>query len=196
MSKELDIATGARHIFVRTGNRVQLRLDWPSHLVALLPDDFTLTLSGPDIPRQDKTKSDGTSDDDLLQFAFEWEDKTRSAQLEASGNGQNVVLWRQQVIGDLTTQINWEDRLRPVLNEPVSPDIDGEPAGGGTIPDDLRSEELRSLEQNDDSDDESSAAPGSDSQDSTSEDSDNQNSESPDVGSQTPPDNSQDGDSQ
>jgi hypothetical protein len=123
---------------------VELYLEWPVHLVDRLPDDFTLTLSG-SIPTQQRTKSDGSSDGDLVQFQFEWEGKTKSVQLEASGNGQSVVLWQGQVIGNLQAQIEWEDRLHPLLGEEEEVEIPGADSGGGTIPDDLKYDDLESL---------------------------------------------------
>src|ERR1017187_1962862 len=74
-------------------NLVELCLEWPVHLVDRLPDDFTLTLSGPQLPKQERTKSDASGDGDVVQFEFEWEDKTKGVQLEASGNGKTVMLW-------------------------------------------------------------------------------------------------------
>ena len=98
-------------------NLVELVLEWPLHLVDRLPDDFTLTLSGSDLPKQDRTKSQGSSDDEWVRFEFEWEDKTKGVQLEASGNGQTVVLWREQVAGNLGADIEWNERLYPLLKQ-------------------------------------------------------------------------------
>jgi hypothetical protein len=123
---------------------VELYLEWPVHLLDRLPDDFTLTLKGP-FPTQQRTKSDASSDGDLVRFEFEWKGETKSVQLEASGNGQTVVLWQGQVIGDLTSQIVWEDRLHPLLGEEEELEIAGADTGGGTIPDDLNYDDLKSL---------------------------------------------------
>ena len=124
---------------------VELRLEWPVHLVDRLPDDFTLILSGPQIPRQERNKSAASRDGDLVRFEFEWEDKTKAVQLEATGNGRTVLLWGEQVAGNLKAQLEWDERLHPLLGEHEEVEVAGEPTGAGTVPADLRSAELAAL---------------------------------------------------
>ena len=138
MAKELSAQTGKRNVFIRTWPLVQLRLDWPLHLVDRLPDDLTIVLSGPEIKRQEKTKAGGSRDGDLVCFHFEWKKKTRSVQLEATGNGQTVTLWREQVAGNLEAKIEWEERLHPLLGEHPEVKITGNATGAGKVPADLK----------------------------------------------------------
>lgn len=143
MQKELSIATGRRHAFVLSRNLVELRIEWPEHLVDRLPDDFTLRLWGPQLPKQERTKSAASRDEDLFQWEFKWEDKTKDVQLEVSGNGQTLVLWREQVAGNLDLPLDWDERLHPLLGEHEEVEVAGQPAGAGVVAADLRSEELR-----------------------------------------------------
>ena len=143
MQKEVGIATGRRHLFVLSRNLVELRIEWPEQLVDRLPEDFTLRLWGPQLPKQERTKSAASRDDDLFQWEFTWEDKTKDVQLEVSGNGQTIVLWREQVAGNLDLPIDWDERLHPLLSEPEEVEVAGQPAVAGVVADDLRGEELR-----------------------------------------------------
>jgi hypothetical protein len=145
MIKKLMIETGRRHVFVLTRDLVELRLEWPAHLVDRLPDDFTLTLSGPQIPTQERTKAAASVAGDMVRFEFEWRGKTKTAQLEASGNGQTVLLWHQQVAGNLEVELEGDEHLHPLLAEHEEVEVAGQPTGAGTVPADLRSEELGAL---------------------------------------------------
>jgi hypothetical protein len=145
MPDQLTIATGRRHVLVLHAELVELRLEWPSHLVDRLPDDFKVVLSGPAIPTQEKTKADATASDDLRNFEFEWKDKGKDVELKASGNGQEVVLWQQQVAGNLEQQIDWNERLHPLLGDPEDVEISEGSTGGDGVPDDLRSDQLNTL---------------------------------------------------
>jgi hypothetical protein len=107
---------------------VELYLEWPVHLLDRLPDDFTLTLSGPQLPTQERTKSNASGDGDLVRFEFEWEDKTKGVQLEASGNGKTVMLWREQVAGNIGAPIEWNERLHPLMAGDEESGTAGEPA--------------------------------------------------------------------
>src|SRR5579863_4866741 len=78
--KTENIETGRHHVFVLSPGLVQLRFEWPVHLVDRLPDDFTLTLSGPQISKQERTKSE-PREDNLVWFEFEWKGKTKAVQL-------------------------------------------------------------------------------------------------------------------
>jgi len=143
MSKELGVETGKRHVFALVPERVELRIEWPAHLVDRLPDDFKLTLTGPQIPTQERQKSDASRDEDLHLFEFEWEGRAKGVQLEASGSGQTVVLWRQQVAGNLAGRIDWAERLHPLLAEHPDFEAEGEATGAANVADDLRAEELQ-----------------------------------------------------
>ncbi|MGI8989145.1 MAG: hypothetical protein ACR2I2_06125 [Bryobacteraceae bacterium] len=145
MTKELNIETGRAHVFLLTSNLVQLRIEWPVHLVDRLPDDFTLILSGPQLPKQERTKSSASRDDDLVRFEFEWEDKSKAVQLAASGNGRTVVLWRPQVAGNLDLPLDWDERLHPLLAEHPGVEVAGQSTEAATMPADLRSQDLRAL---------------------------------------------------
>lgn len=144
MMKELNAETDRKHRFV-VRDLVELRLDWPTHLVDRLPKDFALTLSGPQIETQELKRPAGLAADGLVQFAFAWRDKTRLVELEASGNGQKLMLWRQQVAGDLDTQIDWNERLHPLIGEHHQVEVAGLSTGADRIPADLRGDELDSL---------------------------------------------------
>jgi hypothetical protein len=131
---------------VCTYNLVEIRLEWPAYLVDRLPDDFTLILSGPQIPKQERSKSDASYvDDDLVWFEFEYKDKTKDVVLEATGNGKRVLLWRQQVAGNLKAKLIGAERLYPLLGEDDEIEITGQPTGADSIPPDLGSEELADL---------------------------------------------------
>jgi len=145
MTKQVTIESGRTHTFRLVRSIVELHLEWPVHLVERLPDDFMLILSGPQIPKQEKTKSAGSSDGDLVRFEFQWEDKTKSVQLEASGNGQKVLLWREQVAGNLKAELAWEDRLHPLLGNHAEVEVPGQATGSGTVPADLRNAESDDL---------------------------------------------------
>jgi hypothetical protein len=145
MTKEWNIQTDRKHVFELTYNLVEVRIEWPAHLVDLLPDDFKLILSGPQVPKQERGKSEASGDGDLVWFEFEWEDKTKNVQLEASGNGRRVLLWRQQVAGNLKAQLVGAERLLPLLGQREEVEIAGNSTGARTVPDDLRSEFLPAL---------------------------------------------------
>jgi hypothetical protein len=145
MTKECNIETDRKHVFVLTYNLVEVRIEWPAHLVDRLPDDFKLILSGPQVPKQEREKSEASGEGDLVWFEFEWEDKTKAVQLEASGNGKQVLLWRQQVAGNLKAQLIGAERLLPLLGEPEEIEIAGQPTGAGVVPDDLRNQDLPAL---------------------------------------------------
>jgi outer membrane protein OmpA-like peptidoglycan-associated protein len=132
---------------------VEVDLEWPGELVAALPDDFRLKLSGPEISDQVKEKSAGVKDGDLVRFEFRWIEKSRRVDLEASGGGKTVQLWREQVAGDLETEPVWEGELDELVGSAEDEDED-EPAevtdeaiDAGHIPDDLRAEELAAIDR-------------------------------------------------
>jgi hypothetical protein len=134
MTKELNIETERTHVFVLTYNVVYIRLEWPAYLVDRLPDDFTLILSGPQLPKQERTKSDASyADYDLIWFEVEYKDKTKDVMLEATGNGKRVLLWRQQVAGNLAEKIIGAERLYPLLAESAEVELAGKPTGGMDI---------------------------------------------------------------
>jgi hypothetical protein len=142
----LTLQTGRRHRIVVTEALVELHVDWPAHVVERLPDDFTLTLSGPALPKQELTRDAAAAlDDDMMRFDFSWRDKSKVVTLEAAGNGQTIALWRGHVSGDLTVAVDWDKRLDPLLLPPEELELAGEATNAGEVPDDLRSHELSSL---------------------------------------------------
>ena len=124
---------------------ILLQLHWPEGLIDRLPENFLLTLSGPAVPAQHRDKAAATADGDLTLFEFTWADQSQPVQLEASGNGQSVLLWRPQPIGNLARQINWAERLHPILSAHPPVEIPGEETGASNIPDDLRAAETARL---------------------------------------------------
>lgn len=143
MAKELSGETGQRNVFVRTS--VYLRLEWPVYFVKRLPDDLSLVLSGPDIPTQQKNKSDGVTHGDLVRFEFHWDDKAKSVQLTASGDGRTVELWEEQVAGNLEAQLDWNERIHLLLAEAEDIELAGDATGASEMPADLRYDELQDL---------------------------------------------------
>jgi len=116
---------------------ILLQLQWPEDLMDLLPDDFQLVLSGPAVPAQLRAKAAAIPDGPLFVFEFAWDDKSQPVQLQASGSGQKVILWNLQPIGNLAREVNWGDRLQPILTGPAEIDVPGDDTSANRIPDDL-----------------------------------------------------------
>ena len=141
LRKGLLIETGIRHTFVV--DLVQIYIEWPEYLVRRLPDDFVLTLTIAGEPKQVLAKSAATpAESEMMRFEFEWDDKTKSVKLEASGNGQTIVLWSDHVVGDLSVDVAWNEHLEPLLAEPEDVEAPGEETDAGEMPDHNRREKL------------------------------------------------------
>lgn len=145
MTKDVAVATGRTHIFRLKANKVELHIVWPNHLMDRLPDDFKLTLSGPGMGKQERTKPQGIPEDDTVRFEFEWPDKTSRVLLSAAGKGKTVDLWKQHVAGNLDIPLEWEDRLHPLLSEHAEAQATAPAVNAGSMPDDLNSQFLSSL---------------------------------------------------
>lgn len=94
---------------------VELALAWPAEVVDRLPDDFTLTLSGDGLPRQQRAKAAGLRDGELVCFEMSWLDKGCAVELTASAGGRTITLWRAEVAGDLSRDPRWLDALTSLL---------------------------------------------------------------------------------
>jgi outer membrane protein OmpA-like peptidoglycan-associated protein len=122
---------------------VEIDLSLPEDLLDRLPADFTLILSGPHVKTQERTKSAGVEDGEMVRFEFRWIDKGKQVNLEAVGGGKKARLWREQVAGDLEAALQWEEELALLLAEEEEIEVAGEVTGATRIPDDLRAEELQ-----------------------------------------------------
>lgn len=146
LKKGVSLQTGRRYKLVIVADLVEVHVDWPAHVVERLPDDFLLTLSGPDLARQERTKDDAAAvDEDMMRFEFRWRDKGKTVTLEAAGGGKRVTLWRGHVSGDLAVAIDWDRRLDPLLAPHDEVEIAGQDSGANEVPADLRAHELAAL---------------------------------------------------
>src|SRR6476620_1681028 len=141
LRKGLLVDTGIEHTFVV--DIVLLHIEWPKDIVDRLPGDFVLTLTVPGEPKQKRPKSAGVPvEGDMVRFAFEWDDKSKSVKLEASGNGQTIALWTDHVAGDLSVDVGWDEHLDPMLAPHKEVEVEGEDTGAGETPNDLGEERL------------------------------------------------------
>jgi hypothetical protein len=146
LKKGLTLQTGRRYKVVIVADLVEVHVEWPAHVVERLPDDFALTLSGPDLPPQKLTKDAAASvDGDMMRFQFRWRDKSQVVMLEATGNGQKVALWRGHVSADLGVAVDWDQRLDSLLTPHGDVEIAGQDSGATEVPADLRAHELAAL---------------------------------------------------
>lgn len=142
-----DLPTGDQHPLVIPYEDVEVEIEWPSYIAERLPEDFSLTLTSPDLDDQTVTASGAEwTAEGAVRFAFSWRKKTRAVTLTASSGDQTVTLWDDQVVGDLGTMIDWETQLDPLLvvedeDEPVDEDAeDGNADGGEEDVEDVQSE--------------------------------------------------------
>ncbi len=142
-----DLPTGDQHPLVIPYEDVEVELEWPSYIAERLPEDFSLTLTSPDLDDQTVTASGAEwTMEGAVRFVFSWRKKTRAVTLTASSGDQTVTLWDDQVVGDLGTMIDWETQLDPLLvvedeDEPVDEDAeDGDTEGGDEEVEDDQSE--------------------------------------------------------
>jgi hypothetical protein len=146
LKKGLTLQTGRKYKLVIMADLVEAHVDWPAYVVQRLPDDFLLTLSGPELAKQELTKGTATAvDDGMMRFEFRWRDKTKTVLLEASGAGRKVVLWRGHVSGDLGVAVDWDGRLDPLLAPNEHVEIAGQDSGATDVSPDLRAHELTQL---------------------------------------------------
>lgn len=118
--------------------RVEVELVWPAHLVDRLPDDFEVVLSGAGVERQQLDKSAAVADGETMRFLFAWDGPQKTVQLAAKGSGKKVQLWEDHAAGDLDAEIEWGERLAPLLAEPEPVDAAAIDAAG--VPEDRRDE--------------------------------------------------------
>jgi hypothetical protein len=142
-----DLPTGDNHDLVIPYEDVDVEIELPPYIAERLPGDFTLTLSADDMDDQTVTASGAERTvEGAVRFAFGWRKKTRSVTLKATSGDQSVTLWDDQVVGDLSTMIDWESWLDPLLvpEEEITAD-DPRPTGANSTPPDLNSEQLPDL---------------------------------------------------
>lgn len=146
LKKGLTLQTGRRYKVVIVADLVEVQVEWPAHVVERLPDDFTLTLSGPDLPKRRLTKDAAVAGDaDMMRYEFRWRDKSKVVMLEAEGNGQKVILWRGHVSGDLSVAVDWDRRLDSLLAPDEEVEVAGKSSSATQVPADLRTHELPNL---------------------------------------------------
>lgn len=130
------------------GETVNFTLEWPADVVADLPDEIVLRLSGPGVAAAARPLSGAATSDGLASIDFGEFDRAQVLTLEASRPDKTVKLFDNQVVGDFENPIVWlahieELSLPPDLDEDLvafddTPDDDGGPNpilddGGDTV---------------------------------------------------------------
>lgn len=142
----VDLAIGRTFRLEIAEEQVEVGLEWPADVVERLPDDFKLSLSGPEVAKQELAKSAATAaDGDMRRFTFTWQGPGKTVTLEASGNGHTVVLWREHAAADLLAPVQWVDQLDTLFAEQEEVEIAGVSTGASRVPADLKNDELRTL---------------------------------------------------
>ncbi len=146
-SNDDDAADGDNHDLVIPYEDVEIEFEWPPYIADRLPDDFTLTLSADEMDDQTVTASGAEwTEEGAVRFAFGWRKKTRAVTLKATSGDQTITLWDDQVVGDLSTMVDWASWLDPLLapEEDVQAYDDG-PTGASSTPPDLNWDETLAL---------------------------------------------------
>lgn len=101
---------------------------WSQAIVALLPKDTTLSLSGEGIPTQDLVLADGEHDGAVVSFAFDEASGSTPCTLTARGGGREVVLWQDQILDRVEPPLRWLADLCDLADE--SKAADAHPSDG------------------------------------------------------------------
>jgi outer membrane protein OmpA-like peptidoglycan-associated protein len=125
---------------------VELAIEWPQDVVDELPDDIALVLTGDDIDPQKQFLAMGDSDDGVVRVSFGDLDPSQQVTLTAKLGDQELVLFRDQQVGDLDDPTVWEHDIDEFFSDEEPDNEDLTPAGG--LPDDAEAD----LESSDETD--------------------------------------------
>gem|GEM_PF-2484417 len=123
---------------------VELAIEWPQDVVDELPDDIALVLTGDDIDPQKQFLAMGDIDDGIVRVSFGNLDPGRQVTLTAKLGDQELVLFRDQQVGDLDDPTVWEHDIDEFFSE-EEPD-NGELSPADTLPDDAEADLVSSDE--------------------------------------------------
>lgn len=117
---------------------MELAFEWPQDVVDELPDDIALVLTGDDIDPQKQFLAMGDSDDGVVRVSFGDLDPGQQVTLTAELGDQELVLFRDQQVGDLDDPTVWEHDIDELFGEEEPDNEELTPADA--LPDDAEAD--------------------------------------------------------
>lgn len=122
--------------FVADEAALTLRLEWAEDVIARLPADAAIVLSGPRLAERVQPLDAAERDDGVVRVTFEALDRGQRVTLTARHGGGELVLVDDQPAGDLERGLAWEHAIEELMTPDEPEQDDGELVAVGGLPDD------------------------------------------------------------